>query len=305
MSNLSEQCEQASEQREGPGGVDKLIEPRLRELGGFSVRRLLPTVHRRMVGPWIFFDHMGPASFAVGEGVDVGQHPHIGIATVTYLFTGEILHRDSLGTYQAIQPGDINLMVAGRGIVHSERERPELRQSEHSIHGLQLWLALPEDQEEIDPAFYHYPAEDIPLIEVEGVAVCVMMGSAFGVSSPVRLFSETLYLEARLAAGQKLTLPPAEERAVYIVEGSLQIEGSLIAAQNLAVMNNKADIVVEAEEETRIVMIGGEHFKHRYVDWNFVSSRQERIDQAKLDWQENRFLPVPGDVDDYIPLPSR
>lgn len=303
MSNLSKHCEQVSDQRAGPGGIDKVVEPRLRELGGFSVRRLLPTVHRRMVGPWIFFDHMGPTTFAAGEGVNVGQHPHIGIATVTYLFTGEILHRDSLGTCQAIQPGDINLMVAGRGIVHSERERPELKQNEHSMHGLQLWLALPEDQEEIDPNFYHYPANDIPLVDVEGVTVCVMMGSAFGVKSPVKLFSETLYLEARLAAGQKLTLPAAEERAVYIVEGSLRIEGALIAAHSMAVLSNKPDIVVEAEQETRLVVIGGENFKYRYVDWNFVSSRQELIDQAKQNWQAKRFPSVPGDEEDFIPLP--
>lgn len=305
MSNLSEQCEQPSVQHEGPDGIDKVVEPRLRELGGFSVRRLLPTVHRRMVGPWIFFDHMGPATFAAGEGVNVGQHPHIGIATVTYLFTGEILHRDSLGTYQAIRPGDINLMVAGRGIVHSERERPELKQSKHGMHGLQLWLALPEDQEEVDPQFYHYPAKDIPLIEVEDVSIRVLMGSAFGVKSPVRLFSETLYVEARLEVGQKLTLPPAEERAVYIVEGSLKIEGTAIAAHSMVVLNNTEDIVVEAEQETRLVVIGGENFRHRYVDWNFVSSRQERIDQAKQDWQEKRFPPVPGDEEDYIPLPRR
>src|SRR5690554_2036522 len=189
--------------------IELLIEPRDTDLGGFSVRRLLPTRQHRMVGPWIFFDHMGPAEFAPGEGINVRPHPHINLATVTYLFEGEILHRDSLGSLQAIRPGDINLMVAGRGIVHSERERPEVTAVPHRLHGLQLWFALPEADEEVEPAFLHYPSADIPRVDVDGVPVRVMMGAAYGVTSSVRTYAGALYVEAHLKPGQKLVLPQA------------------------------------------------------------------------------------------------
>ena len=213
MSNLTADLQQQCDARPCDG-LELLIQPRDKDLGGFSVRRVLPTRERTMVGPWIFFDHMGPAEFPAGTGINVRPHPHINIATVTYLFEGEILHRDSLGSLQGIGPGDINLMVAGRGIVHSERERPEVTAQAHQLHGLQLWLALPEEDEEVKPAFHHYPAADIPALEVDGVPLRVMMGSAYGVTSPVRVFAETLYVEAHLQPGQSIVLPGAAERAV-------------------------------------------------------------------------------------------
>jgi hypothetical protein len=256
-----------------------------------------------MVGPWIFFDHMGPAEFSPGEGVDVRPHPHVNLATVTYLFAGEMLHRDSVGSYQVIRPGDINLMVAGSGIAHSERETPETHNSEHRAHGLQLWLALPEADEETEPAFHHYGSEDIPRVEVDGVPVRVMMGSAFGVTSPVRTFAETLYLEATLAAGQSLELPDVAERAVYVVSGSLKAADSDVPEHGMAIFSPGAGITVTAASDARIAVVGGEPLGHRYIEWNFVSSRKERIEQAKSDWQAGRFPEIPDDHDEYIPLP--
>lgn len=304
MSNPTRECEHECDAQPGGDAIEFIVQPRKKELGGFSVRRVLPTVQRKMVGPWIFFDHMGPAQFAPGNGIKVRPHPHIGIATVTYLFDGEILHRDSLGSCQPIRPGDINLMVAGSGIVHSERERPEVTQTAHSVHGLQLWLALPEAQEEIEPAFYHYPGDNIPRITIGDVPVRVMMGSAFGVTSPVKLFSDTLYLEAHLKAGQKLDIPRAQERAVYVAEGGLKVDGTHIPEYAMAVFTDMPAIAVEAERETRLAIIGGESFKRRYIEWNFVSSRQQRIEQAKLDWKSGRFAKVPDDEQEFIPLPE-
>ena len=284
--------------------VDMIITAREKDLGGFSVRRVLPTRERRMVGPWIFFDHMGPADFPAGQGVNVRPHPHINLATVTYLFEGEILHRDSLGSEQAIRPGDINLMVAGSGIVHSERERPEVTAAPHRIDGLQLWLALPEADEETEPAFHHYPASGIPQVDVDGVSVRVMMGSAWGVTSPVKTFAETLYLEAGLAAGQRLALPAAPERAVYVIEGELRVDGNRIPEHAMAVLSDVPDIVLEATSNARIALVGGESPGQRHIEWNFVSSRRERIEQARADWKAGRFPKVPGDEDEFIPLPE-
>jgi len=283
--------------------IELIIEPRVADLGGFSVRRVLPVRQRRMVGPWTFFDHMGPVEFAPGKGVNVQPHPHINLATVTYLFEGEILHRDSLGSYQSIRPGDVNLMVAGKGITHSERERPEATQTTRRLNGLQLWLALPEAEEECEPAFYHYPSEAIPQLTVEGVAIRVIMGSAFGVSSPVKVFADTLYVEAHLQAGQRISLPEAEERAVYVVEGELNAKGSVLAEHSMAVFSSESGIELMASRETRIAIIGGAHLGKRYMEWNFVSSRRERIAQAKADWQAQRFAKVVGDEDEFIPLP--
>lgn len=228
MSHLAKDAEQQCDVGPGCGALELVIQPRDRDLGGFLVRRVLPTAGRKMVGPWIFFDHMGPASFPAGEGINVRPHPHINLATVTYLFEGEILHRDSLGSLQAIRPGDINLMVAGSGIVHSERERPEVTATDHRLHGLQLWLALPGADEETAPAFHHYPAADIPAVEVDGVPIRVMMGSAYGVTSPVKVFAETVYLEAHLQPGDPIVLPEAEERAVYVAAGGLTAQGAAI-----------------------------------------------------------------------------
>ncbi len=304
MSNTLLAAEQECDAVTAPcDAVELILTPREMDLGGFSVRRLLPTARRQMVGPWIFFDHMGPARFPAGRGINVRPHPHIGIATVTYLFEGEILHRDSLGSLQAIRPGDINLMVAGRGIVHSERERPEVTALDHALNGLQLWLALPDGQEEIEPAFHHYPDQAIPALDVGGVPIRVMMGSAYGVSSPVRQFSETLYVEAHLRPGQVLQLPSAPERALYVVGGALSAHGSVLREHSMTVFANRPGIAVQATEDSRIALIGGAPVGERHIEWNFVSSRRNRIEQAKGDWQGGRFPKVPGDEQEFIPLP--
>lgn len=284
--------------------VERLLKPHEKDLGEFSVRRLLPAAKRTMVGPWIFFDHMGPADFPPGQGIRVRPHPHINLATVTYLFEGEILHRDSLGSLQPIVPGDINLMVAGSGIVHSERERPEITATAHRLHGLQLWLALPEADEEIEPAFHHYPCTDIPTRTIDGVPVRVLMGSAYGVTSPVKTFAETLYAEAHLKAGQRLALPEARERALYVVSGALRLGGTTLPAHSMAILFPASGVVVEAETDSRMALIGGEPLGERFIDWNFVSSRKERIEQAKADWRARRYPPVPGDDEEFIPLPD-
>ncbi len=285
--------------------IELTIHPRAHDLGGFSVRRALPTVRRRMVGPWIFFDHMGPARFAPGQGIDVRPHPHINLATVTYLFEGEMLHRDSLGNEITIRPGAINLMVAGKGIVHSERQRDEVKAEGNVLNGLQLWLALPEADEEIDPEFHHYPAEAIPEVDLDGVAARVLIGSAYGVTSPVKTFAETLYVEAKLKAGQSLTLPDgAEECAVYLAKGRLQAKESPIDEFSMTVFQPQPGIVVTAVEDSRIAIVGGERLGRRHIWWNFVSSRKERIEQAKQDWRNGAFPKVPGDAEEFIPLPE-
>ncbi|WP_203140964.1 pirin family protein [Marinobacter mangrovi] len=304
MSNLSESVTADCQTDHSCNAIELMIQPRDKDLGGFSVRRVLPTRERQMVGPWIFFDHMGPARFPAGSGINVRPHPHINLATVTYLFEGEILHRDSLGSVQPIRPGDINLMVAGKGIVHSERERPEVTATDHNLHGLQLWLALPEDREEIEPAFYHYPSADIPALDIEGVPVRVIMGQAYGVTSRVKTLSETLYVEAHLQKGQSLVLPEATERAVYVASGSLKAKETAIPQHSMAIFGSQSGIEITADEESRIAVIGGEPFAPRFMEWNFVSSRKDRLEQAKADWKAGRFPLVPGDEDEFIPLPE-
>lgn len=303
MSNSLKEISARCDTRDCDSGIEMVIEPRDRDLGGFSVRRLLPTAKRKMVGPWIFFDHMGPARFPAGEGINVRPHPHINLATVTYLFSGEILHRDSLGSLQSILPGDINLMVAGRGIVHSERERPEVTASEHELHGLQLWLALPEEDEETEPAFYHYASDQIPQVDVEGVPLRVIMGSAYGVESPVKTFANTLYVEAHLQAGQTLSLPDAPERAVYLAEGEACADHETLAEHSLAILAPGVRVTIEAKRESRIALIGGEPLGKRFIEWNFVSSRKERIEEAKEEWSARRFPLIPGDDQEWIPYP--
>ena len=304
MSDIVESgSEQASCEKGQCSAVLLTILPKEKDLGEFSVRRVLPAIEKRMVGPWIFFDHMGPAIFPPGEGISVRPHPHINLATVTYLFEGEILHRDSLGYEQPICPGDINLMVAGKGIVHSERERPEVTAVEHRLHGLQLWMALPEEQEETDPGFYHYPDADIPAADIDGVPVRVMMGSAYGKTSPVKTFANTLYVEAHIKAGQSLVLPDAEEVAVYMAAGKLEVDGHVMETYSMSVMNTDRQITVTATEDARIGIIGGEAMPHRHMFWNFASSSKARIEQAKDDWKNGRFPKVPGDEEEFIPLP--
>ena len=304
MSNLVDNVEQPCDVMDSCDAIATLLQPKDRDLGGFSVRRLLPTVGVKMLGPWVFFDHMGPATFAAGTGINVRPHPHIGIATVTYLFEGEILHRDSLGNTQPIRPGDINLMVAGCGITHSERERPELTASQHQLHGLQLWFALPEAQEEIEPAFYHYPGSQIPTTTVDGVPVRIMMGQAYGLTSPVKTFSETLYLEAHLQPGQRLRLPSVEDLGVYVASGALQARATQLPPHSMAILHQPEDVEIVATQESRIAMIGGKRLSPRFIEWNFVSSRKARIEQAKADWRAGRFPKVVGDDVEFIPLPK-
>jgi redox-sensitive bicupin YhaK (pirin superfamily) len=286
--------------------IDLMIYPREHDLGGFSVRRALPSGKQRMVGPWIFFDHMGPAVFKPGQGVDVRPHPHINLATVTYLFQGEMLHRNSLGNELAIRPGAINLMVAGKGIVHSERQREEIKATNNVLDGLQLWLALPEADEEIDPEFHHYDRDQIPSLTIDGVAVRVLIGSAYEVQSPVKTFAQTLYVEAALKAGQHLTLPDGvDERALYVVKGKLKALESVIDQYSMAVLHPGHTVTVHAVEDTQLALIGGESLGRRFIWWNFVSSRKERIEQAKADWKNGAFPKVPGDEIEFIPLPER
>ncbi|MDG2087920.1 MAG: pirin family protein [Arenicellaceae bacterium] len=291
--------------------IELIIEPGEKDLGEFTVRRALPSIKRRMVGPWLFFDHMGPAVFAPGQGVSVRPHPHINLATVTYLFDGEILHRDSLGSVQTIRPGDLNLMVAGKGIVHSERERPEVTAVEHGLHGLQLWLALPEKDEEVEPAFYHYPSDVLPAIDVKGVSVRVMIGAAYGQTSPTKTYADTLYVEADLKKGQTLVLPEADERALYLVGGQVEAqavggggETTQLEKFNLAVLKENADVQITALEDSRLALIGGENVGPRHLFWNFASSSKERMEQAGQDWKDGKFPKVPGDEEEFIPLPE-
>jgi redox-sensitive bicupin YhaK (pirin superfamily) len=287
--------------------IDLVIAAKGRDLGGFSVRRALPSVHRRMVGPFIFFDHMGPAQFAAGEGIDVRPHPHIGLATVTYLFEGEIVHRDSLGFVQPIRPGDVNWMTAGRGITHSERTGVEVRQTGSRLHGIQCWVALPLEHEETEPAFVHHPGSSIPSIARDGARLRVVLGSAFGVTSPVSVLSPTLYIEAEIDEGAALTLPDEHaDRAAYVVEGTVECGAEIFAEGSMIVFHPGKRVVLRARTKSRVVVIGGEKMAtERHIEWNFVSSSLDRIERAKRDWRQRRFSEIPGDSVEFIPLPDR
>jgi redox-sensitive bicupin YhaK (pirin superfamily) len=286
--------------------LEAVIVPRTRDLGdGFEVRRALPSIERRMVGAFVFLDQMGPTVFRAGTGLDVRPHPHIGLATVTYLFDGEILHRDSLGTVQPIRPGEVNWMTAGRGIAHSERTPPAARQSGANLFGLQIWVALPRDREEVEPSFAHHGAAALPVVEGEGKRLRVVLGAAYGARSPVKVFSEMFYIDAALEAGARLELPAEhEERAVYIVEGRLALGGEVFDAGRLLVLRPGEALVAAAETPSRLVFLGGAPMDGpRHLWWNFVSRSKERIEQAKHDWKEGRFTPVPDDPE-FIPLPD-
>jgi redox-sensitive bicupin YhaK (pirin superfamily) len=286
-----------------PGTVELVIEAKAKDLGGFSVRRVLPSPQRRMVGPFIFFDHMGPAEFPPGQGIQVRPHPHIGLATVTYLFEGEIMHRDSLGFVQPIQPGAVNLMTAGRGIVHSERAGSDLETSSR-LHGIQSWMALPTDQQEIEPDFVHYPAENLPELEQDGLQVRVIIGEAYGVRSPVKSYCPMLYLECRAKQGSTLNLPEIyEEQAVYVVSGEVDIGEQRLSSGVMAVTSPGEAVQMTATADSRVMVIGGAPVGSRHIWWNFVSSSRERIEQAKTDWRQNRFKMVPGESE-FIPLPT-
>lgn len=305
MSNLLRQppcCQQR--QIPTPAGIKLLLNATEKDLGGFGVRRFLPDKQLASVGPFIFLDHLGPADFPPGEGIDVRPHPHIGLATVTYVFAGEILHRDSLGHVQPIRPHEINWMTAGRGIVHSERTAPELRRQGHSLEALQLWLALPVEEEEREPFFIHYDASTLPQVEGEKVRIRVLIGSAFGVSSAVKIHSPTLFVEVQLEPGGWITLPDQVlERAVYVLTGQLKTSTCLIQQHELAVFDQSGSVELEALDPTRLVIIGGSPLGKRTVWWNLVSSRKELIDQAKKDWQAGEFPPVPEETES-IPLPE-
>ena len=287
--------------------LENLIIPRTSDIGGLEVRRALPTAKRRLVGPFIFFDRMGPALLRAGEAIDVKPHPHIGLSTVTYLFDGEIKHRDSLGTEMVIAPGDMNLMTAGRGIVHSERTPENLRGHPLSMSGLQTWLALPDHMEEIDPAFAHTAKEEMPLIDIKGASGRVVIGEFEGLTSPVAAFTDTLYVDLTLEPGAKCPFSADhEERAIYILSGSLDVAGDIFAADQSLVFRPGDDITLQAGSNgCHIMIFGGAALnERRYIWWNFVSSSKERIEQAKQEWRTGRFDIVPGDEEEFVPLPE-
>ena len=286
--------------------IELMVVANAKDIGGFEVRRALPTAKRRLVGPFIFFDRMGPAILRAGHALDVRPHPHIGLATVTYLFDGKIRHRDSLGTEMVISPGDVNLMTAGRGIVHSERTPEELRGAPMSISGLQTWLALPDDKEEVAPLFENTASAALPDFQAEGVTGRVIIGAFDGIRSPVSTATDTLYADVRLDAGAVVRIPAdAEERAIYVLDGSVAISGDRFPENRLLVFRPGDEIVVSSEHGAHFMLFGGASLgSRRYIWWNFVSSSKERIEQAKEEWKTGRFDIVPGDEKEFIPLPE-
>lgn len=285
--------------------IDLTIPPREADIGGLHVRRILPYVKRRMVGPFVFLDHMGPAHFAAHQGIDVAPHPHIGLATVTYLFSGEIFHRDTLGSAQAITPGAVNWMTAGRGIAHSERTTPAEKSRPHDAHGLQSWVALPKEAEECAPEFFHHGAETLPEFDVKDATVRLIAGSLYGHTSPVKLYSPLFYAAVTLPEGGVLELPrDYAERSLYLINGGLRIGDTRIAPATMPVFGDDGTIKIEAEEASSFVILGGDPLPEpRYIDWNFVSSSKERLLQARDDWKNQRFGKIPGDDKDFVPLP--
>lgn len=288
--------------------IAHVIVPRTADLGDeFYVRRALPSVRTRMVGPFIFFDHFGPAEFRVGQGLDVRPHPHIGLATVSYLFDGEIMHRDSLGTEVPIKPGEINLMTAGRGIVHSERTRPELRTTGSPIHGLQMWVALPAAHEEMAPAFAHHEVDEFPMVRDDDMFGRVVIGSLYGKTSPVKTTHETMFANIVMRPGASLPIDADhEERALYLVNGTIDIAGDRFEPGRLLVFKPGDKITVKAVTDAQFVILGGATMDGpRHIWWNFVSSRKDRIEEAKADWKSGHFDKVPGDEIEFIPLPEK
>ncbi len=282
----------------------KILQAREKDLMGLPIRRLLPARSQRTVGPWIFLDHMGPTTLAEGKGVDVPPHPHIGLATVTYLFEGAFLHRDSLGSRQTIVPGDLNWMTAGRGIVHSERSPDTERAPSRPIHGLQAWVALPQAHEEAAPSFAHHPRASLPSWREGGNELCLIAGEAYGHRSPVEVLSPLFYVEARLARGSELKLPDAmEECGVYVIGGQLSVAGEGLAAYEMGVFDSERPSL-RAESPSHVVLLGGDRVGERLISWNFVSSSKERLERARDDWRAQRFDPVPGESG-FMPLPER
>ena len=286
--------------------IEQVIVPRARDLGGFSVRRALPAAGKQMVGPFIFFDQMGPAEFLIGTGIDVRPHPHIGLATVTYLFDGEIVHRDSLGTALSIRPGELNLMSAGRGIVHSERTGPEQRAKGPRLFGIQAWAALPKSHEEGAPAFAHHDAGELPRIAGDGKTVRVIMGMLYGETSPAAFPHPRVLCRGRAGAGRRAAARPRLRRARgFVASGEIDIAGETFTAGRLLVFRPGDRISILALSQARLMLLGGEPMDGpRHIWWNFVSSSKDRIDAAKADWKAKRFAPVPGDAEEFIPLPE-
>jgi redox-sensitive bicupin YhaK (pirin superfamily) len=282
-----------------------LIAARIRDIGGFTVRRTLPFARRRLVGPFIYWDQMGPVRLEPGDGMDIRPHPHIGLATVTYLFAGEIVHKDSLGSDLAIRAGDVNWMTAGRGIVHSERTGPEQRKAPSNVHGIQSWVALPDAFEESEPAFQHVASKSLPELEEGGARLRVIAGAAYGATSPVKVLSPLFYVEARLAPGTELALPEDyAERAAYVVEGAILCDGVRANKEMMAVAETGERAAIRAIEDSRVMLLGGAPVGKRHIWWNFVSSSPERIERAKREWKEGAFPRVPGDDVEFVPLPE-
>ena len=287
--------------------IEMVIVPRARDLGGFEVRRALPSARKQMVGPFIFFDQMGPALMQAGQGIDVRPHPHIGLATVTWLFDGSIYHRDSLGSSQPISPGELNWMTAGRGIVHSERTAPPELARERKVFGIQSWVALPKQFEETAPAFDHVEAHRLPVVDERGISARIIAGSLYGATSPVKTHSDLFYADVQMAAGSALPLPvDHEERGVYVAEGEIEVAGQSFTEGRLLVFRPGDHITLRAKGNARVMLLGGEPMDGpRYIWWNFVSSSKDRIEAAKDDWKQARFAIVPGDEKDFIPLPEK
>ncbi|KVM71041.1 pirin [Burkholderia ubonensis] len=286
--------------------IHALLKPHVRDIGNLQVRRTLPALAARLVGPFIFFDHMGPATLPPGTGLDVRPHPHIGLATVTYLFEGAILHRDSLGSLQEIVPGDVNWMTAGRGIVHSERTPDALRERGHTVHGIQTWVALPLAHETDAPSFEHHEAAALPKLNDDGVSLTVIAGDAFGLRSPVTTFSRTLYVAAEFADGGRLVLDAShEERAIYLVDGDLAIDGTPLDPAQMAVLAPGATVTLTSGAGARAMLLGGDRLEgERFIDWNFVASSRDAIERAKEAWTRQEMGKVPGETE-WIPLPER
>jgi hypothetical protein len=291
-----------------PPGLETVLLPRTHDIGGFAVRRALPATQRQMIGPFIFFDQMGPGEFLTGQGVDVRPHPHIGLATVTYLFDGEIMHRDSLGTEQTISPGDVNWMTSGRGIAHSERTAAARRSAPHRLAGIQSWVALPRDKEEMPPDFVHHPAATLPVVEDTGARVRLIAGEAWGQRAPVATASELFYADAVLQAGAALPLPAHEERGAWVMEGSVLVAGTEFDAGRMLVFRaGDAIALVAGGAGARLLLLGGAAMDGpRFLFWNFVSSSRDRIEAAKQAWARDRMgLTVAGDESEWIPLPEK
>jgi redox-sensitive bicupin YhaK (pirin superfamily) len=284
----------------------RTITPTTHDLGGFKVHRTLPSKPHQMVGPFIFFDQMGPAHLDIGSGIDVRPHPHINLATVTYLFAGAIEHRDSIGTFARIEPGAVNLMTAGHGIAHSERSPADERAAGPDLSGIQTWIAMPEDKEEIDPAFEHVAKAELPVIDGHGATARVIMGSLWGVSAPTTVYADTMYADILLEPGASIPIDAgADERAVYLALGEASVDGMPMALNTLYVLKPGVAMTLRSDSGGRVMLCGGEAFTTpRHVWWNFVSSRRDRIDQAKEDWKAGRFAKVPGDDKEFIPIPE-